>query len=221
MHPALRAKFLLSKGDASLSESDFLAIFSQGEFTANWFTLETANLWLRHFNEARDHTTEVLEIGSWEGRSTIFLAWLYPKAHVTCVDSFEGGDEHRSLDEFKDVSFSAVEYRFRKNTEPFQQRLTVLKGLSVERLPELKKTFPFIYIDGSHAYKDVLIDSLLCWERLQVHGFIVWDDYFWSMKRKYGRLNPKLAIDQFLTAHRGKYKVIFSGAQVAIQKIDP
>ena len=40
----------------------------------------------------------------------------------------------------------------------------------------------------------------------------------WVMKKLYGKLNPRLAIDQFLTACCGNYQAIFSGAQIAVGK---
>jgi hypothetical protein len=94
-----------------------------------------------------------------------------------------------------------------------------VKGKSAQCLVNFKpEEFDFIYIDGSHFYDDVLIDTLLSWNALKINGFMVWDDYLWTRKALYGKLNPKLAIDQFLTAHSGEYEIVFSGYQVAVQK---
>ena len=222
MHPVLRRSFLITNPkDTEISDQEFYLIYANGIFTTNWFSIENARLWLRAFKLDRQKIRNVLEIGSWEGRSTIFLAWLFYNAQITCIDSFEGGDEHRR-GEFENTKLSDVEQRFLKNTSHFNERLNIAKGRSSERLIVLATTsqkFDFIYVDGSHFYDDVMIDTILSWKLLANGGFLVWDDYFWSMKKVYGKLNPRLAIDQFLTAYRGKYQVIFSGPQVAIRKL--
>jgi predicted O-methyltransferase YrrM len=208
MHPALRASFLRPTALSNISEAEFDAIHAGGEYTTNWFAAANARLWLDAFTPDRERAKNVLEIGSWEGRSTVFLAWLFPNARITCIDTFEGGDEHRNNPEY---SLSGVEARFRKNTGHFEDRLEVRKGRSAQQLVNIEGNFDFIYIDGSHFYDDVVLDTILSWKRLNPNGYMVWDDYFWSMKKVYGSLKPKLAIDQFLTAHRGNYRVLFSG----------
>lgn len=52
---------------------------------------------------------------------------------------------------------------------------------------------------------------------LKPGGVLIWDDYLWR-RTEYGRLVPKLAIDQFLTAFRGQYAALWAFKQVAIRK---
>jgi hypothetical protein len=218
MHSSLRPAALKPRPKKGISDQDFAAIQTGGQFTTEWFTADNARIWLEAFEPFRNQIRNVLEIGSWEGRSARFIAWLFPEAHITCVDTFEGGDEHKLLEPYAG-NVSSIEERFRANTAHFADRLTVLKGGSAQVLSSLEGNYDFVYVDGSHAYGDVLVDTLLSWQRLPPGGFMVWDDYFWSMKKVYGRLKPKLAIDQFLSAHRGKYRVLFAWSQVGIQHL--
>src|SRR5689334_22074915 len=34
-----------------------------------------------------------------------------------------------------------------------------------------------IYVDGSHARNDVIVDSILAWRLLRPDGLMIWDDY--------------------------------------------
>jgi methyltransferase family protein len=218
LHPSLRRAALRPKTANGLADRDFEAIQAGGNFSNAWFSADTARVWLAAFGPFRDQVKSALEIGSWEGRSARFIAWLFPQARLTCIDTFAGGDEHKILDRFAGT-VSTIESRFRENTAHIADRLTVLKGPSAQMLASLEGSFDFAYIDGSHAYGDVMLDTLLTWERLNKDGFMVWDDYFWTMKKVYGKRNPKLAIDQFLTAYRGNYRVLFANGQVGIQRV--
>jgi predicted O-methyltransferase YrrM len=214
VHPVLRRSFLEPAPSNGIDQAELDAIFRNGDFTTGWFSLESARAWIEAFKSERSNILSVLEIGSWEGRSAMFLAWLFPKAKISCIDTFEGGDEHQ-CNEFRT---SEIEARFIANTRHFSERLEILKGSSAERLALLDKGFDLVYIDGSHFYEDVALDSLLAWKRLNPGGILIWDDYFWTMKKVYGKLNPKLAIDQFLTAFQGHYRVLFSKPQVCIRR---
>jgi hypothetical protein len=74
-----------------------------------------------------------------------------------------------------------------------------------------------IYIDGSHFYRHVMLDTLMTWPLLKVGGVLIWDDYDFVMAQ-YGSKVPKLATNQFLDAYAGDYEVVFVTNQVAIRK---
>ena len=111
-------------------------------FTVDWFT-GYIPAWEATFKKTKV-PENILEIGSFEGRST---CWLLENtnARITCVDTWEGSDEHTP--ELKDGLLE----RFRENIEPYKDRVTLCRGFSGEVLRKFEcvPTFDFIYIDGS------------------------------------------------------------------------
>ena len=168
--------------------------------------------WARAFDEERAGVGEFLEIGAYEGRTTSFAALLFPNARITAVDPWADYAEMSEL--------ARAEESFRRNTAEFAPRLRAIKEPSLSALPRLLgagERFDVIFIDGSHAYADVMIDSQLSWKLLNPGGVLIWDDYLWR-KAGYGRRAPKLAVDQFLTAFQGQYEPMWAFKQVAIRK---
>lgn len=142
-------------------------------FTEDWFSGHIP-AWIETFSRY-EKPERVLEIGSFEGRSTCWLL-EHTNAHVTCVDTWEGSDEHTS--EHKEGLFE----RFNENIEPWKDRVTLVRGESGKILRTLpcEETYDFIYIDGSHYAKDVLEDAVLAWRLLKPTGVLIFDDFNWT-----------------------------------------
>jgi hypothetical protein len=141
---------------------------------------------------------KILEIGSFEGLSTTWLL-KHTNAHVTCVDTWEGSDEH--TDEHKQGLYE----RFLENIEPWKDRVTILRGESGKVLRTLpcEETYDFIYIDGSHYAKDVLADAVLTWPLINPTGLIIFDDYLWTTDGNIESLTgPQPGINAFLNIYR-------------------
>lgn len=190
-------------------------VYKDAVYTRDWFPERRA--WDHFFATERNNVREYLEIGVFEGRSLLHAAHIFPNAALTCIDTFEGGGAHHPhLEEL----FAKLEDRFLHNIKPIRERVKVLKGTSVKRLAELSdaaEVFDVIYIDGSHFYRHVMLDTLMAWPLLKVRGVLVWDDYDFA-QAQYGNKVPKLAANQFLDAYAGDYEVVFVTNQVAIRK---
>ena len=126
--------------------------------------------WISLLEPYRKRAIRVLEIGSWEGRSALFFLHYLPRARLTCVDTFEGGQEHRHAAGRSAVDareLRAVERRFDTNTVRFVRRIEKIKAHSVDALASLglRKTlrYDIAYIDGSHRAADVYSDAVLTW----------------------------------------------------------
>ena len=168
--------------------------------------------WAETFESERLIVREMLEIGAFEGRTTAFAAKLFPNARITCVDPWAEYCEMRDL--------SRAERAFGRNTAAFGERIRALKGFSAELLPQLLREgekFDVIFVDGSHAYDDVVVDTQHAWALLNPGGVLIWDDYLWR-RPGYGRNVPKRAIDEFLSDHRGAFTPLWAFKQVAIRK---
>jgi predicted O-methyltransferase YrrM len=206
---------------------------SNYEFTTDWFSknIPTWDYLVKKISPVK----KILEIGSFEGMSTVWLINNVFKnsqaGEIFCVDTWEGGVEHDSL------NMSAVEMRFEKNIELAKAEsqcnaaIVKLKGRSQDILSDLlskehRQSFDFIYVDGSHECADVLTDLVLSYHLCRSGGVIVCDDYLWSMETHGNEdlLNqPKLAIDSFVNCYRRKVSIL-SGAplyQLYLQKTSP
>jgi len=183
----------------------------------DWFT-HKAPLLVNYFdnkNKNKNEIIEILEIGSWEGRSSCFFLNYFEKSVLTCVDTWEGSDEN-FYNDYPDLN--KVESNFDKNVFEFKNRVTKYKLKSKAFFNSNKKMFDFIYIDGSHFYDDVLNDANDGFNVLKRNSYILFDDYNWNFY-KHGK-NPINAINLFLNLNKEKIKIIYISAQVLIQKMN-
>lgn len=157
-----------------------------------------------------------LEIGSWEGLSSVFLLRSLPNLRLTCVDTWEGSDENRG-----EEALRHIERNFDFNLSPYKARLTKYKGTSLSYFHSTtaRGKLDFVYVDGSHHCDDVLIDALKSFERLKIGGLMIFDDYLW---RLYPRANdnPAAAINAFLRLKKGAYRLVRVYAQLIIEKTE-
>jgi len=191
------------------------------QFTKDWFNWapEVWNQLTPMLSGTAGHRT-FLEIGSFEGRSSIWIAenMMQDGDHLSCIDTWEGGEEH------SEENMSEVEERFRANliiaAEKFpERRIIQQKGTSVAMLAWLhdKETFDFIYIDGSHTAPDVLTDACMSWPLLNNGGMMVFDDYMWGNPRD-ALHRPKIAIDAFTNIFGETAEIIHVGYQLVVRK---
>ncbi len=188
-------------------------------FTTDWFSFNTP-VW-EHFllRLANLPEVSVLEIGSWEGRSTCWLLdhiLTHDSAKITCVDTFEGSVEHTQMEEeyLKSVG-ERFDFNIAKTGHP--EKVTKIVGRSQEAMRSLPlNSYDLIYIDGSHAASDVLQDAVLAWGLLKVGGLIIFDDYAWPAPPDYN--HPKMAVDAFVTVFGNKLKLLHQGHQVIVER---
>lgn len=191
--------------------------FAGKTFTTDWSSSNYRS-WTQTLEKLRDRRVEVLEIGSWEGRSAVFFLEFLTTCRVTCIDTFAGGPDYADFD---DAVVSGIEGRFDSNLAPYGDRVRKMKSRSVPALDQLaqeNKTFDLIYIDGSHARDDVLLDSVLAWRLLVPNGICMWDDYTWGLPDVPSAQRPQHAIDAFLDLHADELQVCEGSGQVAVEK---
>ena len=147
---------------------------------------------------------------------------LNPDGKLTCIDTFEGSEEHAKMG----LELSDLYDTFRQNVESAKgeaQQVRAIKGKSYDGLAALiieGAQFDFIYVDGSHTAPDVMIDACMAFGLLKQGGIMLFDDYLWQDMP--GLLHrPKLAVDLFVTLFSEKSNLIMIGHQVAIQKLTP
>lgn len=147
-------------------------------------------------------TLQMLEIGCFEGRSTMWFADKISESHSStlyCVDNWKGGEEvERSKLNF-DMSVvranfynNVARHRFATRIVPFE---IDSEAFLCMQMPRFFRFFDFIYLDGSHTQKDTLIDMTLCMSMLKRKGVLIVDDYMNNMATNNPLLRPKDAVD--------------------------
>jgi predicted O-methyltransferase YrrM len=192
------------------------ALDRNGEFTTRWFD-NNAVEWMRIFERHNilEKQLRILEIGSWEGRSTVFLLHYLPGAEVTSVDTWKGNDEHAD-----DPRLSRIERLFDSNVARFGSRSRKVKSSSFEYFCRCgqRPQFDLVYVDGSHHPDDVLVDAIRGFGLLKKEGLIIFDDYIWERGPSV-RYDPARAINCFLRMKRREYEIVSVTAQIVLKKL--
>jgi hypothetical protein len=147
---------------------------------------------------------DVVEIGSWWGRSAALLVWLarrYEIGSVLCVDPWDSG---ALVQGDPMVDRLSAELDTEEALRIFEINLAPLAGgrLNYLRAPAAKAArryrpglevrtrafgqtryqgqIAFLHIDGNHAEPEVAQDCALWTPRVSPGGWIVFDDYEWA-----------------------------------------
>ena len=195
------------------------------QFTKDWFAW-APEVWKQLIPMLPERTEDgryFIEIGSFEGRSMVWIAenMMEDGDHLTCIDTWEGGEEHSAED------MAAVEARFDHNFDLLEERFPqhfffkakdfsahVLAGdIAAKGVGDAD----FIYIDGSHIAKDVLTDACMAWALLKPKGIMVFDDYMWGNPRDILH-RPKAAIDAFCNIFAEEVDIVHVGYQLVVRK---
>jgi hypothetical protein len=199
----------------SASGSNFWNAWFQGkDFTSDWSS-DRFSTWASALANLVDLDVEILEVGSWEGRSAVFFLEYMPRSRITCIDTFNGSPLLRSIPEWN-AAIPHCQRRFDSNLAPYRGRLEKICSCSLLALPLLVQSarhFDVIYIDGSHDQDDVLVDSIMSWRLLNKNGILIWDDYIYPGSRP-----PRVAIDVFLAMNDGQFVELHRGKQLIVRK---
>jgi hypothetical protein len=136
---------------------------------------------------------------------------------ITCVDPWIKYSESTitKMVEWDNLINENTYNIFINNTKYNKHKIIIKRGLSTDILPNLKKIYDFIYIDGDHSEKAVWIDAIYSFKILKINGFIIFDDYEWNI----GDKSPKKTIDKFLDEYKNYIDIIDINSQVIIKKI--
>lgn len=198
------------------------AVSQEYQFTQDWFHW-APQVW-EQLIPLLPGRQSFLEIGSFEGRSTVWIVenMMEDGAHIDCIDTWEGGEEH------DDQDMDAALLRFRANTKLLaakypERRVCEHQDTSQWALSQFNAKmfgspiYDFIYIDGSHTAPDVLTDACMAWPLLKPKGVMVFDDYLWGDPQNILH-RPKLAIDSFVNIFAEQVEVVHSGYQFVVRK---
>jgi len=153
---ATRIRLKIKKVVRELAETSedrqFRGIWHELNSIEGWL-LASEGRWL--FNAARSLPSQanILEIGSYKGRSTCCLALgcKGTEKRIFAIDSFDGGPNLPKSDSLPDFRENLKRQGVSGCVEP-------IVGLSGEVAKTWNKHLHFLFVDGSHLYEDVLAD---------------------------------------------------------------
>jgi len=142
----------------------------------DWFTYP--NLY-KKVVESAGNEFHFVEVGSWKGRSSVFMAVEIINSgkniKFDCVDTWEGSVEHLEYDEIKEKKLYDI---FLNNIESVKHVINPVKMSSLEAVNLYgDKTLDFIFIDASHEYEDVKRDIIAWLPKLKIGGVLAGHDY--------------------------------------------
>jgi predicted O-methyltransferase YrrM len=203
----MRVRFskLASSGASS---ADVSAWFAGKDFTTDWVSKKMGN-WLPVLAHLRDRQADVLEVGTYEGRSAIAFLSFLPQAKVTCIDTFQIRNN------------PGLEERFDRNVAEFGERVVKIKDRAANALDKLRRegaSYDAIYLDAGKGRDWVFALSALAWPLLRVDGVLIWDDLAWGKDRP-GAERPAEGIRLFRMAFAKCLDVLYEGEQLITRKI--
>lgn len=197
--------------------------FGRYIFNKDWSDSAIANT--QHLLKDRT-VNNILEIGTFEGAYTLFLAEHY-KTNIHTIDPFNS--DVYGLDQ---VIFDEVESNWNNNLkESGYKNIIHYKDYSNNVLKKLLLNgirFDFVYVDGDHTASVVLEDLKLSYKLLNENGIILVDDAVnWQARDHVTNqiinditLTPKYALDQFLNmGYQVQLLTLPKQNQVALMKI--
>ena len=197
------------------------------KFTEEWFD-PMIPTWEQVFEQyGKEKIKNVLEIGCYEGRATIFLCEkvLQEGVNYDIIDTFGGTLEESGMGStakrLKDEDF--IYNNFTHNIS-FHSHINfnINKGYSQHILPTLveqDKQYDFIYVDASHRADDTFVDAYYAHKILKPGGLIVFDDFGWKdPNAPHPVSSPELGIRMFFSMYDNLYTLITQGYQIGAIK---
>ncbi|TRM63935.1 glycosyltransferase family 8 protein [Schizophyllum amplum] len=188
--------------------------------TQDWFSGNVAS-WRALFSRVTARAPRALEIGTWEGRSSVFLLQelckdtgeLVTIDHYDLLQTEEGRKRRARVGHNLGIAGGAS-----RVIEAFS--VPGLMSVLGEETTSAAPGFDWIYVDGSHRADDTLLDGELVWRLARAGAIIIFDDYCWPAESDGSMLHPRRGIDAFLQLHAEEYERLSQPGeyQMVIQK---
>jgi predicted O-methyltransferase YrrM len=191
-------------------------------YTQNWFAgSDIRKRLLEILGPKVTEKLNVLEIGCFEGMSSVFFAenlLNHPESTMTCVDPFMNFKDNDHAEYLRD---NQVMEAFDNNIRVCKnaKQISVFKITSDEFFAQLNANenainpvYDIIYIDGCHLPDYIHRDMSNSFSRLRPGGIMWMDDY---------QANQSVirSMENFLASIEGQYTIVLKTYQLAIQKI--
>ncbi len=177
-----------------------------------WLSESTQALLKASLNE---RTKLVIELGSWLGLSTRFIAGAAPHAHVIAVDHWQGSPEHQRKPEL--ASLLPVLYEaFLSRCWSFRDRILPVRMATREGLEEIARHGlepDLVYLDADHSYDAVKADIFEI-RRLFPSAVLIGDDWNWESVRV-AAIDAAKELGEVLGVHGTAFRLFSQQSKVA------
>jgi predicted O-methyltransferase YrrM len=200
----MRQETLKNAPSAPIVKGEWLHWFEDKEFTSDWLTQQLPH-WFPVLAPFRDRAVQVLDVGSFEGRSSIVFLEYLPLSTVTTIDIFWNAE---------------FEGRFDRNLASYADRVYKIKGRAAHILDDFYakgRKFDVIYLDAAKRRDEVFAQSALAWPLLNVGGVLIWDDLLWERERP-AEERPEYGIRHFCAAFAETLNILHDGYQMIVIK---
>jgi predicted O-methyltransferase YrrM len=175
-------------------------------FSSDWFSHNIPN-WEAYIDEKRP--MDVLELGAFEGRSTVWMMENLNIKSLIAVDDWNA--EALSREGYYDT-----EKNFDHNIKDYKNIKKWIAS-TYSFLKNNDKMFDLIYIDAGHMGYSVLTDAVMAHYFLKPGGYLIFDDYSQSTDPK--RIDrPRGAINAFCEQFGTDYITLHVDYQMMLQK---
>lgn len=185
----------------------------QYKYSQNWFVnSEIKNILGIFLDKSKEN--KILEIGCFEGLSSVFFSDNFldnPNSSLTCIDPFltiNNNDHSKFLQNKEEENFD-FNISICKNVH----KITIHKITSDYFFENNKKTYNFIYIDGSHELDNIKRDMENSFKVLEKNGIMWMDDYNGG-----DGIQIKNIMNKFLEKYKNQHELLHQGYQLAIKK---
>ena len=176
-----------------------------------WLT-ENQGATLYRLARAAQGRGAIVEIGSWKGRSTIWLAIGSregPGVPVVAIDPHTGASEHRA--KLGEV-WTFDEFRANLKAAGVEDMVRPIVATSVEAAPQVEGPIELIFIDGAHEYDLVKLDFELWFPKVMDGGVMAFHDTI-------GREGPRRVVEEnVFKSHRFR-NVRFVDSMTVAEKV--
>ena len=132
--------------------------------------------------DKNNSSTDILEIGTFDGFNSLLLSNLFPNSDIDTIDLSETDDDF--------INF----YNRKENISKFIQDRNIILSknkninffpLNSLKLLNYKKKYDLIWIDGAHGYPVICIDIINSLHNLKEYGLILCDDVHVRLNQSY------------------------------------
>lgn len=149
-----------------------------------WLTTKEA-VHLYHFATLLPEYSQIVEIGSWKGKSTYCLAKGLKSGVVHAIDPFNADGEKGSIQDYAAKKKQGdLEEIFTKNLTDREviDKIKIHKGYSSKFINNFKE-IDLLFIDGDHSINGAKFDYENYAKLLKKGGYLIFHDYYPKRKQ--------------------------------------